>query len=103
MKLAFLIAGAVLAGGGAVWNVVEAILARRRVKASVDAGTRELVRQKNVTLESVRGARWTVIEVNLLPPSLVEARAERAKIPFLIAAGVLISLGLVLVIVSTCF
>ncbi len=88
MKLAFLIAGAVLAGGGAVWNVVEAILARRRVKASVDAGTRELVRQKNVTLESVKTLAETVADGEL----------RRAALPWLV-----LSLGLVLVIVSTCF
>ena len=35
--------------------------------------------------------------VNLLPPSLVEARAEKAKIPFLAVAGVLLVAGLVLV------
>ena len=38
--------------------------------------------------------------VNLLPPSLVEDRAEKARIPFIIAAGVLLSLGLVLVMLA---
>ena len=38
--------------------------------------------------------------INLLPPSLIEARAEKAKIPFLIAAGVAMSIGLVLVMLS---
>ena len=33
--------------------------------------------------------------VNLMPPSLVEARAEKAKIPFIAAAGVALALGLV--------
>ena len=38
--------------------------------------------------------------VSLLPPSLVEDRAERARIPFLAAAGVLLALGLVLVMLA---
>ena len=38
--------------------------------------------------------------VNLLPPSLVEDRAERARIPFLAAAGVAFSIGLVLVMLA---
>ena len=38
--------------------------------------------------------------INLLPPSLVEDRAEKAKIPFIVAAGVLLSLGLVLVMLA---
>ena len=38
--------------------------------------------------------------INLLPPSLVEDRAERAKIPFIAAAGVLLCLGLVLVLLA---
>lgn len=35
--------------------------------------------------------------INLLPPSLVEARAEKARIPFLIAGGAMLSMALVLV------
>ena len=38
--------------------------------------------------------------INLLPPSLVEDRAEKARIPFIAAAGVLLSLGLVLVMLA---
>ena len=38
--------------------------------------------------------------INLLPPSLVEDRAEKARIPFIAAAGVLLSLGLVLVLLA---
>ncbi len=36
-------------------------------------------------------------QVNLLPPSLIAARAERAKIPFVVAAGIALVAGLVLV------
>ncbi|MBO7684097.1 MAG: type IV pilus assembly protein PilM [Kiritimatiellae bacterium] len=39
-------------------------------------------------------------KVNLLPPSLVAARAERAKIPFVVAAGVAVVAGLVLVMLA---
>ena len=42
-------------------------------------------------------ARFTV---NLLPPSLVEARAERAKIPFLAVAGAAVVAALVLVMLA---
>ena len=42
-------------------------------------------------------ARFTV---NLLPPSLVEARAERAKIPFVVVAGVAVVAALVLVMLA---
>ena len=38
--------------------------------------------------------------VNLMPPSLVSDRAEKARIPFIAAAGVLLSLGLVLVMLA---
>ena len=38
--------------------------------------------------------------VNLLPPSIVEARAERAKIPFVVAAGVAVVAALVLVMLA---
>ena len=38
--------------------------------------------------------------INLLPPSLVEDRAERARIPFLIAAGATLAIGLVLVMLA---
>ena len=38
--------------------------------------------------------------INLLPPSLLNDRAEKARIPFIAAAGVALSLGLVLVILA---
>ena len=38
--------------------------------------------------------------VNLMPPSLLSDRAEKARIPFVAAAGVLLSLGLVLVMMA---
>ena len=39
-------------------------------------------------------------QVNLLPPSIVAARAEKAKIPFVVAAGVALVAGLVLVMLG---
>ena len=45
-------------------------------------------------------AGQSAFAINLLPPSLVEDRAEKAKIPFIIAAGVAISLGLVLTMLA---
>ena len=39
-------------------------------------------------------------QVNLLPPSILAARAEKAKIPFVIAAGVALVAGLVLVMLG---
>ena len=39
-------------------------------------------------------------QVNLLPPSILAARAEKAKIPFIIAAGVALVVGLVLVMLG---
>ena len=42
-------------------------------------------------------ARFTV---NLLPPSLVEARAERAKIPFVVVSGIAVVAALVLVMLA---
>ena len=38
--------------------------------------------------------------VNLLPPSLVEDRAEKARIPYIVAAGVALSLGLILTMLA---
>ena len=38
--------------------------------------------------------------INLLPPALVEARAERAKIPFIVVAGVSVVAGLALLMLS---
>ena len=38
--------------------------------------------------------------INLLPPSLVEARAERAKIPFVAVAGISVVAGLVLLMLA---
>ena len=39
-------------------------------------------------------------QVNLLPPSILSARAEKAKIPFVVAAGVALVAGLVLVMLG---
>ena len=39
-------------------------------------------------------------QINLLPPSIVAARAEKAKIPFVVAAGVALVAGLVLVMLG---
>ena len=38
--------------------------------------------------------------INLLPPALVEARAERAKIPFIVVAGISVVAGLVLLMLA---
>ena len=38
--------------------------------------------------------------INLLPPALVEARAERAKIPFIVVAGITFVAGLVLLMLA---
>ena len=65
--------------------------------AAVESDAMLLAATAGLALHSAGLAQFAI---NLLPPSLVEARAERAKIPFLIAAGVLISLGLVLVTLS---
>ena len=50
-----------------------------------------------VALHAAGLARFTV---NLLPPSLVEARAERAKIPFVAVSGVFLVAALVLVMLG---
>ena len=49
---------------------------------------------------ALRFANLAPFAVNLLPPSLVADRAERARIPFLAAAGVALALGLVLVMLA---
>ena len=49
---------------------------------------------------AVHQAGAAFFAVNLLPPSLVEAREEKAKIPFVAAAGALLVAALVLVILG---
>ena len=49
---------------------------------------------------AVHMAGGALFAVNLLPPSLVEARAEKAKIPFLAVAGVALVAALVLVMLG---
>ena len=62
--------------------------------AAVEADGMLLAATAGLALHLAGLARFSV---NLLPPSLVEARAERAKIPFLAAAGVALALGLLCV------
>ena len=50
-----------------------------------------------LALHQAGAARFNV---NLLPPSLVEARAERAKIPFVVVSGVAVVAALVLVMLA---
>ena len=49
---------------------------------------------------AVHQAGGALFAVNLLPPSIVEARAEKAKIPFVAAAGVALVAALVLVMLG---
>ena len=79
-------------------NPTEAIA----VGPKVDAGKLEsdaalIVPTAGIALHLAGLARFAI---NLLPPSLVEDRAERAKIPFIAAAGILLVLGLVLVMLA---
>lgn len=50
-----------------------------------------------LALHSAGGTRFAI---NLLPPSLVEARAEKAKIPFVIAGGAAVVAALVLAMLA---
>ena len=79
-------------------NPTEAI----EVGPKVDAGRLEsdaalIVPTAGIALHLAGFARFAI---NLLPPSLVEDRAERAKVPFIAAAGVLLALGLVLIMLA---
>ena len=69
-------------------------------KVDVEAVETDGLRLAAVTGLAQHLAGTAFYAVNLLPPSLVEAEAEKAKIPFLVGAGVLMALGLVLVIMS---
>ena len=72
------------------------------VGAKVDAAALEadgaiLAATAGVAVHLAGAARFAI---NLLPPSLVEARAEKAKIPFIVAAGVALVAALVLVMLA---
>lgn len=72
------------------------------VGPKVDAAALEtdgalLAATAGVALHAAEESRFSI---NLLPPSLVEARAEKAKIPFVIAGGLALVAGLVLVMMS---
>ena len=56
-----------------------------------------LAASAGLALHQTGNARFAI---NLLPPALIEARAEKAKIPFIAASGVLLVAGLVLVMLA---
>ena len=62
--------------------------------AALEADGALLASTAGLALHLAGAARF---QVNLLPPSLLAARAERAKIPFVVAAGIALVAGLVLV------
>ena len=75
---------------------------RIAVGSKVDAAALEadgaiLAATAGVAVHLAGAARFAV---NLLPPSLVEAKAEKAKIPFVVAAGVALVAALVLVMLA---
>ena len=79
-------------------NPTEAIEVGAKVDAAaLEADAALIASTAGLALHAAGLAAFTV---NLLPPSLVEDRAEKAKIPFIAAAGVLLSLGLVLVMLA---
>ena len=49
---------------------------------------------------AVHAAGQARFAINLLPPALVQARAEQAKVPFVIAGGIALIAGLVLVVLA---
>jgi len=80
------------------FNPFEAIGVGAKIDATVlEVDGALLASTAGAALHAADQARYTI---NLLPPSLVEDRAERAKIPFVIAAGVALIVGLVLVMLS---
>ena len=59
--------------------------------AAIEADGVQIAATAGLALHEAGLARFAV---NLLPPSIVEARAEKAKIPFVVAAGVALVVGL---------
>ncbi len=80
------------------FNPFEAIKVGSKVEASALEADGALI-AATVGL-AAHAAGTSFFNVNLLPPRLVEARAEKAKIPFVAAGGVLIAGALVLAMLS---
>ena len=79
-------------------NPTEAVGIGSKVDAAaLESDAAVLASTAGLALHAVGRAPFAI---NLLPPSLVEDRAEKARIPFLAAAGVLLALGLVLVMLA---
>ena len=82
----------------AFFNPFEAIGVGSKVDASAfETDVAFLAATAGVALHGAGLARFAI---NLLPPSLVEARAEKAKIPFLVAGGVALVAALALVMLG---
>ena len=80
------------------FNPFEAVAVGPKVDvAALEADGALLASTVGLALHQVDAARFAV---NLLPPSLVEARAEKKKIPFLVAAGLCLAAGLALVMLA---
>lgn len=79
-------------------NPFEAIQVGSRVDATaLDADGAVMAATAGLALHLADRSEFAI---NLLPPALVEDRAERARIPFLIVAGLLAVIGLVLVMLA---
>ena len=79
-------------------NPTEAVQVGAKVDtASLESDVALIASTAGLALHLAGRAQFSI---NLLPPSLVEDRAERARIPFLVAAGAALSLGLVLVMLA---
>ena len=82
----------------AYFNPFETIAVSPKLDASaLEADGALLAATAGLAVHLAGAARYAV---NLLPPSLVEARAEKAKIPFVIAAGIAFVAALVLVMLG---
>ena len=80
------------------FNPLERIGVGPRVDASaLDQDGAVIAVTAGLALHAAGASRFAI---NLLPPSLIEARAEKAKIPFVIAAGCALVAALVLVMLS---
>ena len=87
MKSAFLIAGAALAAAGLIWNIIDAVLCRRRVRKKAEDAVSAMVKDKKVTISGIKAAVETI--------ALREA--GRASLPYVLTAA---GLGLVIVSLS---
>ena len=69
-------------------------------KVDVTALEREGAQLASTVGTALNFAGLAAFSINLLPPSLVEARKEKARIPFVIAAGAAAAAGLALVMLA---